>query len=139
MSFDKMFCQVGPFEIFLLTDMAGVLRTVAPVNGRQVLLQCDLSAAGEGAVVLRARLLGLIVVNSHVGLDIRLGLAPVLAEFAAKRFLRGVAVLDMVLQCGGSGTGHVAVRTFVVVHVAPHVVSQVSLYGKLLLTGGALE
>ena len=119
--------------------MAGVLRTVALMKASQVLLHGDLGPAGEVAVVLRAGLLDLVIVDPHVGLDVGLGLAPVLTELAAEGFLRGVAVLDVVLESGRSGAGHVAVRTLVVVHVAPHVVSQVPLNGKLLLTSCALE
>ena len=42
-------------------------------------------------------------------------------------------------QCGGGGAAHVAVGALVVIHVAPHVVPQVTLDGKLLVTGDAGE
>ena len=42
-------------------------------------------------------------------------------------------------QCGGGGAAHVAVGALVVVHVAPHVVPQVTLDGELLVAGDAGE
>ena len=102
-----------------------------------MLLQCDLGSAGEVAAGLRTCHLHLAVVDADVGLDVRHGLAAVVAELAAVRLLRGVSVLDVAGEGGGGGAGHVAQRALVVVHVAPHVVSQVSLYGKLFLTSCA--
>ena len=46
-----------------------------------------------------------------------------------------MSVLDVTGQGGGSGTGHVTMGTLVVVNMAPHMIPQVSLYSKLLLTG----
>ena len=48
-------------------------------------------------------------------------------------------VLDVAGQGGGGGAAHVTVGALVVVHVAPHVVSQVTLDGKLLVAGDAGE
>ena len=102
-----------------------------------MLLQCDLGSAGEVAAGLRTCHLHLAVVDADVGLDVRHGLAAVVAELAAVRLLRGVPVLDVAGEGGGGGAGHVAQRALVVVHVAPHVVPQVPLNGELLVAGGA--
>ena len=48
-------------------------------------------------------------------------------------------VLDVASKGGGGGAAHVAVRALVVVHVAPHVIPQVTLDGKLLVAGDAGE
>ena len=107
------------------------------MNSLVMLLQCDLGSAGEVAAGLRTCHLHLAVVDADVGLDVRHGLAAVVAELAAVRLLRGVPVLDVAGEGGGGGAGHVAQRALVVVHVAPHVVPQVPLNGELLVAGGA--
>ena len=107
------------------------------MNSLMMLLQCDLGSTGEVAARLRTRHLHLAVVDADVGLDVRHGLAAVVAELAAVRLLRGVPVPDVAGEGGGGGARHVAQRALVVVHVAPHVVPQVPLDGELLVAGGA--
>ena len=139
MFLDEMFSQVRSFEIFLLTDVAGIVGSVSLMNRLQVLLDRHLGPAGEVAIFLWANFLHFVVVNPHVGPDVCHGLPSVLAELTAEWFVRGVPVLDVRLQSGGGGAGHVAVRALVVVHVAPHVVAEMTLNGKLLVAGRALE
>ena len=102
-----------------------------------MLFQSNLCSATEVTTLLRTVQLHHVVVNSQMRLDVCWSLASVLTELAAEWFLSGVSVLDVAGEGGGGGAGHVTVRTLVVVHMTPHVVSQVSLYGKLLLTSCA--
>ena len=102
-----------------------------------MLLHGDLCSTGEVTVWFWTRDPDLIVVYPEMGLDIGHRLSSIMTELTAKWLLRGVAILDVAGQSGGGWAGHVALRALVVVDVAPHVVSQVSLYGKLFLTSCA--
>ena len=117
MLLDEMFREVRSFEIFLLTDVTGIARTVSLVNSLQMLFYRDLGPAGEVAVDLWASVLNFIVVNPHMRLYICRGLPTVLAELTAEWFVLCVTVSDVRLESGGRGAGHITVRTLVVVHM----------------------
>jgi len=104
-----------------------------------MLLQSDLGSAAEVTALLWTFNPDIVVVDPEVALDVSHCLTAVAAELAAEWLLCGVSVLDVTGQRGGGGAAHVAVGALVMIHVAPHVVPQVTLDSKLLLAGDAGE
>ena len=73
----------------------------------------------------------------HVLVDVGRGLGPVTAELAGEGLAVRVPVLDMAVEVGLVGAGHLALGALVVVDVRAHVVAEVAEEREHLLTVGA--
>ena len=64
--------------------------------------------------------------RSHISF----GFSSVLAKLASKGSLSGMSITHMGRQSGWGGAGHITCWTLILVHMAPHVVSQEPFHRK---------